>query len=152
MLPPTKLLPQPSTLTDLNRLGLALNQQFFLCYRGAMLRNRLHQSPCNGDPPMTPNQLRLRASSHKDFSTANSSGFTPDSESFRDSSTYNSLNLTNHPCSEHKVGDSQPVGLGHKALKTFAVYPSDRARVSRQSVATFFLFLFFIYFYIGRLH
>ena len=43
-----------------------------------MLRNRLHQGPCNGDLPMTPNQLRLRAKIHKDLSTTNSSGFTPD--------------------------------------------------------------------------
>ena len=39
-----------------------------------------NQSPCNGDLPMTPNQLRLRAPSHKDLSTTNSSGFTPDFE------------------------------------------------------------------------
>ena len=32
-----------------------------------MLKNRLHQSPCNWGPPMTPNQLRLRASSFKGF-------------------------------------------------------------------------------------
>ena len=31
-----------------------------------MLKIRLHQSPCNGGPPMTPNQLRFRASSQKD--------------------------------------------------------------------------------------
>ena len=30
-----------------------------------MLKTRLHQSPCNGGPPMTPNQLRFRASSQK---------------------------------------------------------------------------------------
>ena len=78
--PSTKLLPLPRTLTYLNRSGSPLIPQFFLCCRGAMLRDRLHQSPCNGDPPMTPNQLRLRASSHKDFSTTNSSGFTPDFE------------------------------------------------------------------------
>ena len=34
-----------------------------------MLRNRPYQSPCNGDLLMTPNQLRLRAPSHKDLST-----------------------------------------------------------------------------------
>ena len=54
-----------------------------------------------------------------------------------------------------KVGDSQPVGLGQWALKTFTIYPSNRARVSRQSVAIFFflflfLFLFFSSFYFGR--
>ena len=32
-----------------------------------MLKTRLHQSPCNGGPPMTPNQLRFRASSFKGF-------------------------------------------------------------------------------------
>ena len=53
-------------------------------------------------------------------------------------------------------------GLGHQALKDFAIYPSDRVQVSRQSVATFislfhFLFLFsfsFIFYledYIGLL-
>ena len=31
-----------------------------------MLKTRFHQSPCNGGPPMTPNQLRFRASSQKD--------------------------------------------------------------------------------------
>ena len=31
-----------------------------------MLKIRFHQSPCNGGPPMTPNQLRFRASSLKD--------------------------------------------------------------------------------------
>ena len=31
-----------------------------------MLKIRLHQSPCNWGPPMTPNQLRFRASSQKD--------------------------------------------------------------------------------------
>ena len=31
-----------------------------------MLKIRLHQSPCNGGPPMTPNQLRFRASRQKD--------------------------------------------------------------------------------------
>ena len=31
-----------------------------------MLKIRLHQSQCNGGPPMTPNQLRFRASSQKD--------------------------------------------------------------------------------------
>ena len=36
-----------------------------------MLRNRPHQSLRNGGPPMTPNQLRLRASSHEDLSTTN---------------------------------------------------------------------------------
>ena len=30
-----------------------------------MLKIRLHQSPCNGGPPMTPNQLRFRASSQR---------------------------------------------------------------------------------------
>ena len=30
-----------------------------------MLKIRLHQSPCNGAPPMTPNQLRFRASSKR---------------------------------------------------------------------------------------
>ena len=34
--------------------------------------------PCNGGPSMTPNQLRLRASSFKDLSTTNSLDFTPD--------------------------------------------------------------------------
>ena len=29
-----------------------------------MLRNRPHQSSCNGGPPMAPNKLRLRESSH----------------------------------------------------------------------------------------
>ena len=37
-----------------------------------MLKTRLHQSPCNGGPPMTPNQLRFRASSQKDQLTTNS--------------------------------------------------------------------------------
>ena len=32
-----------------------------------MLKTRLHQSPCNGDPPMTPNQLRFRAPGFKGF-------------------------------------------------------------------------------------
>ena len=44
-------------------------------------------------------------------------------------------------------GVTQPVGLGHKALKAFVVDPSDRARVSRQSAAAFlfsFLFLFLL--------
>ena len=31
-----------------------------------MLKIRIHQSPCNGGPSMTPNQLRFRASSQKD--------------------------------------------------------------------------------------
>ena len=43
-----------------------------------MLKTRLHQSPCNEGPPMTPNQLRFRASSQKDQLTINSSAFTPD--------------------------------------------------------------------------
>ena len=30
-----------------------------------MLKTRLHQIPCNGGPPMTPNQLRFRASSQR---------------------------------------------------------------------------------------
>ena len=30
-----------------------------------MLKTRLHQSPCSGGPPMTPNQFRFRASSQK---------------------------------------------------------------------------------------
>ena len=34
-----------------------------------MLKTRLHQSPRNGGPPMTPNQLRFRASSKKDHLT-----------------------------------------------------------------------------------
>ena len=38
----------------------------------------------------------------------------------------------------NKVDDSQPVGLGHRALKTIAIYPSNRAWVSRQSVIMFF--------------
>ena len=42
-----------------------------------MLKTRLHQSPCNGGPPMTPNQLRFRASSQKDHLTTNSAGFYP---------------------------------------------------------------------------
>ena len=33
-------------------------------------------------------------------------------------------------------------GLGHRASKAFAIYPSDRARVSRQSIAIFFFFSF----------
>ena len=37
-----------------------------------------HKCPCNWGSPMTPNQLRLRASSHKDLSTTNSLGFAPD--------------------------------------------------------------------------
>ena len=42
---------------------------------------------------------------------------------------------------------TQPVGLGHQVLKTFAIYPSDRARVSRQSVENFLFFSFsFIFF------
>ena len=45
-----------------------------------MLKTRLHQSPCNNGPPMTPNQLRFRASSQKDQLTTNSTGFTPDLE------------------------------------------------------------------------
>ena len=32
-----------------------------------MLEILLHQSPCNGGPPMTPNQLRFRASGFKGF-------------------------------------------------------------------------------------
>ena len=36
-------------------------------------------------------------------------------------------------------------GLGHRALKAFAIYPSDCARVSRQSVVIFILFLFFFF-------
>ena len=58
----------------------------------------------------------------------------------------------------HKVGDSQPVGLGHQFLKAYAIYPSNRARVSRQSVAIFFFFFFFsfsflflfLFFFFGR--
>ena len=112
-----------------------------------MLRNRLHQSPCNGDLPVTPNQLRFRAPSHKDLSTTNSSGFTPDFELFRNSSTYNSLNST-HPPVYRRLSRRLPTseGLGYRALKAFAIYPSDRARVSRQSVAIFLLFLFFFLF------
>ena len=30
-----------------------------------MLKIRLHQSPCNGGPPITPNELRFRASSQR---------------------------------------------------------------------------------------
>ena len=37
-------------------------------------------------------------------------------------------------------------GLGHRALKAFAIYPSDRARVSRQSVTICLLFLFLFHF------
>ena len=112
--------------------------QFFLCYAGAKLRNRLHRSPCNRDPLMTPNQLWLRASSHKDFSTTNSSDFTPDFNEFEVPAPTICYTLPIHPCNEHKVGGSQPVGLGHQALKTFAIYPSNRAQVSRQSVTNFF--------------
>ena len=47
------------------------------------------------------------------------------------------------------------LAYGTRLLKTFVIYPSDRARVSRQSVAIFlfffFLFFFFSYFYFGRL-
>ena len=39
-----------------------------------MLKTRHHQSPCNRGPPMTPNQLRFRASSQKDHLTTNSVG------------------------------------------------------------------------------
>ena len=44
------------------------------------------------------------------------------------------------------VGDSQPVGLGHRAFKTFAIYPSDCARVSRQVSQFFFFFCSFFFF------
>ena len=47
----------------------------------------------------------------------------------------------------NKVNDSQPVGLRHQALKTFAIYPSDCARVSRQVSQFFFFFFFFIPFF-----
>ena len=50
-------------------------------------------------------------------------------------------------------------GLGQRALKAFAIYPSDRVRVSRQSVTAFispflisFCFCFFFSFSFGRLH
>ena len=60
---------------------------------------------------------------------------------------FSKLYLSTHVTS-NKVDDSQPVGLGHRALKTFAIYPSDRARVSRQSVAIFsFLFFSFSFFF-----
>ena len=43
--------------------------------------------------------------------------------------------------------DSQPVSLGHQVFKTFAVYPSDRARVSRAKRRdTSFLFVFLFVF------
>ena len=58
---------------------------------------------------------------------------------------FSKLHLSTHVTS-NKVGDSQPVGLGHRALKTFAIFPSDRAQVSRQSVTIFFSFLFFFFF------
>ena len=56
------------------------------------------------------------------------------------------LHLSTHVMS-NKVDDSQPVSLGHQGLKTFAIYPSDRARVSRKCVtislfSLLFLFLF----------
>ena len=46
-----------------------------------------------------------------------------------------------------KACDFQPISLRHQALKTFAIYPSDRARVSRQSVAIFLFFFFFFFFF-----
>ena len=55
------------------------------------------------------------------------------------------LHLSTHVTS-NKVVDSQPVGLGHRALKTFTIYPSDRARVSRQSVTISFFSLFLFFF------
>ena len=42
----------------------------------------------------------------------------------------------------------QPIGLGHRASKAFAIYPSDRVRASRQSFTTFiFIFLLFFFFF-----
>ena len=45
----------------------------------------------------------------------------------------------------NKVDDSQPVGLGHRALKIFTIYPSNYVRVSRQVLQHFFFF-FFLFF------
>ena len=81
---------------------------------------------------MTPNPSRFRASSHKDLSNTNSSDFTLGLliSLIGHHLQIAKLHLFTHVTS-NKIGDSQPVGLGHQALKTFAICPSDHAQVSR---------------------
>ena len=98
-----------------------------------MLRNRPHQSPCNGDLPMTPNQFRLRAPSHEDISRLQHLQLVQ-------------IHLSTHVASTKSVVPTSK-GLGHRALKALAIYPSDRARVSRQIIAIFILFSFCIFFF-----
>ena len=66
--PPNLALFYTWQLTNLNRLGASFISQ--LCFIvGVQCRGyRIHNCPCNGGPPMTPNQSRFRASSHKDLS------------------------------------------------------------------------------------
>ena len=119
-----------------------------------MLKIRFHQSQCNGGPPMTPNQLRFRASSHKDHLTTNSTGFTrtPNDPSkikhLQFAKLYPFTRVTNT-----KSMTPNQLRLRHRASKAFAIYPSDRVRASRQSFTTFyfsfssFLFLSFCFFF-----
>ena len=51
-----------------------------------------------------------------------------------------------HVASTKSVAPNMLV-LGHQTLKTFVVYPSDRARVSSQIVAAFLSFFFFFFFF-----
>ena len=116
------------------------------------LRYCFLKCPCTGDPSMTPNQSRFRASSFKGFSTTNSSGFTPKFWEWNlipKHLQYVKLHLFTLVTSiEVWLPTNQ--GLGHWVLKIFTIYPSDVAWVSKQ-VQHFALFLFFFQLLIGLL-
>ena len=120
------------------------------------LKIRVHQSPCNGGPPMTPNQLRFRASSQKDQRplTLKASPRTP-TDFENQAPTIRSI-LPIHPCNEHKIDDSQPIkayGIGFQRLSPYTprIVLGFQSKTSRLYFS-FSSFLFLFLFLFGRQH
>ena len=115
-----------------------------------MLRYWFLECPCSGGLSMTPNQGGLGHQVLR-ISRPLTPRISPRTIWVRFQKPKHLQFATLHPSTlvtSIEVGGSQPVGLGHRALKAFTICPSDLARVSRHvKCPLFFLFFSFFFFF-----
>ena len=116
-----------------------------------MLKIRLHQSPCNGGPPMTPNQLRFRASSQKDQRplTLKASPRTPNDFEKKKHLPFVRLYLSTHVTNTKSMTPNQLRlrASGFKGFRHTPLGPCSGFKAKLHDFIFLFLIFFFFFFY-----
>ena len=113
-----------------------------------MLNIRFHQSPCNGGPPMTPNQLRFRASSQKDqrsltLKASPRTRMTSKIEHLQFAKLYLSTHVTN--TKSMTPNQLRLRALGFKGFRHTPLGPCSGLKAKLHDFIFFFYLLFFFF-------